>query len=112
MTNTTTTANYVGQVVWATDRHHRGRRPHLVVAMQGDALYLAELTHSPQGAWTTDELPSRRTTDSYLALTDWRTGEWMPTWHRGPLQPYRRQLSERTADQAVAYVDRCYQARR
>ena len=105
-----------GQVVIGPDRHHAdgtGRRPWLVLQVSGDQAYVAELTHSPQGAWVTDELPTAAHDHSYLALVDWRTGEWMPRWvPTATLDRYRRQLSRRSREAALDAAAQAYARRR
>lgn len=105
-----------GQVVIGPDRHHSdgsGRRPWIVQQVHGDMAYVAELTHSRQGTWVTDELPTAGHRLSYLALTDWRTGEWMPQWvPTAILSSYRRQLTTRTREAALDAVAVAYARRR
>ena len=111
----TTTTHYVGMVVIADDQRHTDTdgRPHLVVDVRGDQLLLAELTHTEQGQWRTDLLPTAAHDYSYLMLVHWRSGEWLPEWHHAATtRRYGRQLPRAVAAEAVAYVDRVYMARR
>ena len=103
MTTTTRTNRlicFAGQVVIAYDMHHEGRRrrPHLIYEVDGDWAYVAELTHTPQGEWATDELGG----GTFLALWDFRTREWMPRWvHTSTLDRYGVQLTDRTREAAL-----------
>ena len=98
----------VGQTVVAPDRYHTDmtqRRPHLVVAVRGDEVQVAEWTHTPQGTWRTTQLPSRGHDHSYLALRDFRTGRSLLRWvPAAEVDGYRRQLRPDTARRAVAYA--------
>jgi hypothetical protein len=106
---------YEGQIIIAADSHHRddpsytGRRPHIILQIHGDQLYIAELSHTRQGEWKTDELATSRHTWSYLALTDFRTGEWRPAWiSASQTDGYYRQLSESTREAALDIAAKTY----
>ena len=92
-----------GQVVIGPDRYHEdgsGRRPYLVLQVAGDQAYVVEFSHSPQGDWVTDELGG----GSYLALWDFRSGEWLGRWVAvAHCDRYRRQLSGPSRESALDY---------
>lgn len=103
-----------GTLVLATDRHHgadgdyTGSRPHLIMASEPGRYYLIELSHTAQGTWRTDELPTETATRSYrwsyLATRHFRTGEWMGRWYdASDCRRWGRQLSPETAAEAVSY---------
>ena len=105
-----------GQVVVGPDRYHddgSGRRPYMVLQVHGDMAYVAELTHTRQGEWSTTELPTRDRSHSYLALVDFHTREWLPRWVPAhTCDRYRRQLSRPVREAALDAAARAYGHRR
>ena len=103
---------YAGQVIIAGDRYHAasgtytGGRPHLVMAEpENGQLYVVEWSHTPQGNWSTDELPSRHHDQSYLVTRHFRSGKWLGRWiDERQAQSYRRQLSAGARTEALQYV--------
>ena len=103
-TATTTQALYVGDVVWVTDTiTNKGRRPHLVIALQDEWVGVCPLTHTPQGRWTTNELGG----GTYIAAANHRTRMGNTTWvDYEACELYRKQLTHPTIEAALKEVAR------